>query len=297
MNDLSSAVLREQNSENCKPIPRVAVFILVALFAIGLSVSIFILIVVHNAIFFLSFLLISGLVISFIAWNRVNWRHKAAVFRFLRSFPDSDLASARDGQLVKITGLASCGSVSLESSYERATRCIYASTLLYEYGGFGLKPKDANTSCFQWSLTYCERYSTDFYITDRKSGIRALVKAGPGCKVVPLIVESKLVATTRQCRILSPHLRKWLQDRNLSVEARLLRLEEGYIQGGSIVTVIGVLHRNDDILMIVQPQELLSTGCLWTKLILPIDIDGLVVGLSNLSGPISNPDFRQHTQQ
>ncbi|KAJ6334708.1 hypothetical protein OIU78_011551 [Salix suchowensis] len=184
--------------------------------------------------------------------------------------------------------LVSCGSVSLESSYERAARCTYVSTLLYEYGGFGVKPMNADTSCLQWNLKYCERFSTDFYITDRRSGIRAMVKAGSGCKVVPLIVESKLV-TTRQCRTLSSHLRKWLLERNLSAEARLLRLEEGYVQEGSVVTVIGVLRRNNDILMIVQPQELFSTGCLWQKLLLPADVDGLILGFSGNAGPNMNP--------
>jgi hypothetical protein len=73
-----------------------------------------------------------------------------------------------------------------------------------------------------------QRGSTVFYITDRKYDIRAMVKAGLGCKAVPLIVESKLVTTTRQCRTLSSHLRKWFQDRNLSAKARtLLHLEEG----------------------------------------------------------------------
>ncbi|XP_048232066.1 uncharacterized membrane protein At1g16860 [Ricinus communis] len=296
MNDLSNAVVRERNRESCKPIPEIAIFVLLSLFVIGFSVSLFILIVVHNPIFFLSFLLLSALVTSFIAWNRLNWKYKAAIFLFLRSFPDSDLASSRHGQLVKITGLASCGSVPLESSYERAPRCIYSSTLLYEYGGFGLKAKGANTSCFQWSLTYCESFSTDFYVTDRKSGIRAIVKAGPGCKVVPLIVENKLVTTARQCRMLSLHLRKWLQERNLSVEPRLLRLEEGYVQEGSFVTVIGQLIKNNDTMTIIQPQELLSTGCLWKKLLLPVDVDGLVLGVSNMAGNV-NPDYRQQVVQ
>lgn len=71
-----------------------------------------------------------------------------------------------------------------------------------------------------------QRFSTDFYLTDQKSGLRATVKAGSGCKVIPLVVESKLV-NTKRCRLLSPHLRKWLSERNLSTESRLLRLEEG----------------------------------------------------------------------
>ncbi|KAJ8900607.1 hypothetical protein K2173_025384 [Erythroxylum novogranatense] len=283
MNDLSSEVVREQNKRsNWNPVPSIAIYITVPLFFIGLSVSVFILVVVHNVSFFLSFLFLSAFVITFIAWNTYNWRHKAAVICFLHSFPDSDLGTAREGQLVKITGLASCGSTSLESSYERASRCVYASTLLYEYGRFGLTPSDSPTSWFGWTLTFCERFSTDFFITDQKSGIRATVKAGSGYKVVPLVVETNLVSTTRQCRILSPHLRKWLQERNLSTEARVLRLEEGYVQEGSFVTVIGVLRRNNDILMIVQPQELLSTGCLWQKLLLPVDIDGLVLGVPNI---------------
>ncbi|KAL9397072.1 hypothetical protein Peur_011325 [Populus x canadensis] len=296
MNDLSNATLREHNSHSCKPIPRLAVCILLLVFFVGLSVSVFILVVVHNVFFFLSFILLFALVLSFLAWNKLNWRRKAAVFWCLRSFPDSDLAAATEGQLVKITGLVSCGSVSLESSYERAARCTYVSTLLYEYGGFGVKPMNANTSCLQWNLKYCERFSTDFYITDRKSGIRAMVKAGSGCKVVPLIVESKLV-TTRQCRTLSSHLRKWLQERNLSAEARLLRLEEGYVQEGSFVTVIGVLRRNNDISMIVQPQELFSTGCLWQKLLLPVDVDGLILGFPDTAGPNMNPGYTQHLEQ
>ncbi|KAJ7007902.1 hypothetical protein NC653_006823 [Populus alba x Populus x berolinensis] len=165
------------------------------------------------------------------AWNKLNWRRKAAVFWCLRSFPDSDLAAATEGQLVKITG----------------------------------------------------RFSTDFYITDRKSGIRAMVKAGSGCKVVPLIVESKLV-TTRQCRTLSSHLRKWLQERNLSAEARLLRLEEGSLRAGNFC-----LFR--------QPQELFSTGCLWQKLLLPVDVDGLILGFPDTAGPNMNPGYTQHLEQ
>ncbi|KDO86566.1 hypothetical protein CISIN_1g0265091mg, partial [Citrus sinensis] len=86
------------------PIPSVGVYILLSLFIIGLSVSVFILIVVHNAAFLLFFLLLSTFVICFIAWNMLNRNHKAALSLFVRSFPDSDLRLAPHGQLVKITG-------------------------------------------------------------------------------------------------------------------------------------------------------------------------------------------------
>ncbi|KAI8572867.1 hypothetical protein RHMOL_Rhmol01G0233500 [Rhododendron molle] len=281
MNDLSSAAkLKDQEGHcwKCKPIPRAAIWVLLSVFLVGFVVSIFILVAVHNAAFFLSLLSLSALVAAFLIWNALSWRRNGALLLYLHSFPDSDLRLARDGQLVKITGVVTCGSVSLESSYEKASRCIYTSTILYESGGLGLKPIDANTTCFHWRLAYSERFSTDFYITDSKSGIRALVKAGSDCRVVPLIIESRLVNTTRKCITLSTHLRKWLRDRDLSAEARLLRLEEGYVKEGNSVSVIGMLNRSDDTATIVQPPELISTGCLWRNMLLPVDVDGLILG-------------------
>ncbi|WKA05734.1 hypothetical protein VitviT2T_023682 [Vitis vinifera] len=289
MNDLSNASSIQSHCYSCKPIPSQVLYVLVPLFFTGLAVSIFILIAVHNAFLFVSLLCLSALVAAFLIWNTVNWRRSRALFCYLRSFPDSDLRLARHGQLVKITGLVSCGNISLESSYEKATRCIYTSTLLYEYPGLGLKLADAKVPCFGWGLAYCERFSTDFYITDSKSGIRALVKAGSGSRVTPLIVESRLVNTTRKCRFLSSHFKKWLAERNISGQARLLRLEEGYVKEGSSMAVIGMLHRDNDALMIVQPPELLSTGCLWRKLLLPVDIDGVILGVPEMVGPVANP--------
>lgn len=106
MNDLSNAALLEHHTAfACKPIPSLAFYILIPLFFIGLSVSLFILIVVHNAVFLVSFLFLSTCVLSFIAWNTLNRRQIAAISYFLRSFPDSDLAVATDGQIVKITGV------------------------------------------------------------------------------------------------------------------------------------------------------------------------------------------------
>ncbi|EXB83848.1 hypothetical protein L484_023455 [Morus notabilis] len=280
MNDLSNGVLVEKNTCSCKPIPSLALYILIPLFFVGLSLSIFLLVVVRNAAFFLFFLFLSSLVLAFILWNTRNSTAKAAILFFLRSLPHSDLRHAPEGRLVKITGFASCGSVSLESSYEKAARCIYSSTLLYEYGGLDLKP--------------VKRFSTDFYITDKKSGLRATVKAGSGCRVIPLVVESQLVNTTRQCRILSPPLRKWLRERNLSDEPRLLRLEEGYVQEGSTVTVVGIVRRNNETTTIVQPPEVLSTGCLWQKLLLPVDIDGLILSVSRMAVHSINQDSVQN---
>ncbi|CAN1794120.1 Uncharacterized membrane protein At1g16860 [Linum perenne] len=283
LNDDEEEAATNQNNINnqncCLPIiPTISIYILLFLFLLGLSVSTFIFVAVHSAAFLLAFLLLSAFVVSFLAWNRLNYfpPRRTAAWELVRSYPDSDLASASDGELVKITGIASCSSVWLESSYEKAVKCIYTSTVVYEHGGFA--------SCFQWNLAFCERFSTDFYITDRKSGIRALVKAGNGCKVFPLITENKLVTITRSCRSLSPYLRNWLQQRNLSTEIRQLRLEEGYVQEGSLVSVLGTVHkRNDGLMMIVQPRDVLSTGCLWRKLLLPVEVDGLILAVPTTS--------------
>ncbi|GMH21761.1 hypothetical protein Nepgr_023603 [Nepenthes gracilis] len=282
MNDLSNVAVRDPNFGSCcKPIPRLALCVLIPLFFLGFAFSTFIIVVVHNAFFFFSFLLLSSFVFAFLLWNALSWGHRRAALRFfLHSFPESDLTIARDGQLVKITGPVSCGNISLESSYEKVSRCIYTSTLLYEYKGFGLRDLDANEACFLWKLAYSERFCTDFYICDRKSGVRVFVKAGSGCRALPLVMESRLINTTRGNKVLSPDLRKWLGDRNLSAEPRLMRLEEGYIKEGSSATVIGMLRRDNDIVMLVQPPELISTGCIWQRLLLSVDFDGLVIGLS-----------------
>ncbi|KAL0428693.1 UNVERIFIED_CONTAM: putative membrane protein [Sesamum radiatum] len=266
-----------KNWHHCRsPIPPAAIYILLALFLLGLCVSAFFLIVIHNALFFVLLLCISTLLAAFVLWNTRN----AALALFLHSFPDSDLSSATHGHLVKITGAVSCGDVSLESSYEKISPCVYTSTLLYEYRELCLKPSNVRDLCVLWRLAYSERLSTDFYITDMKSGIRALVKAGPGSKVIPLIIESRLIKTSyRTCRVLSSNFRKWLREREISAQARLLCLQEGYIKEGSCASVVGVLHKNNDVLVIVEPQEIVSTGCLWPKLLFPVEVEGLIIGI------------------
>lgn len=60
-----------------------------------------------------------------------------------------------------------------------------------------------------------------------------------------------------------------------------------YIKEGSSVSVLGLLHRNNDVVMIVQPQDVISTGCLWQKLLLPVDVDGLVIGFPEGADPLT----------
>ncbi|KAF3782106.1 putative membrane protein [Nymphaea thermarum] len=137
MNDLSwrSRGLEDgREASFWSTIPRAATCTLLFLFALGVSVFAFVLFAVHNALFLLILLALSALLLALLFWNAWNWRRRA-LSSFLSRLPDSGLATAAEGHFVKVTGVATCGSVALESSYEKAARCVYTSTNLYEYGG------------------------------------------------------------------------------------------------------------------------------------------------------------------
>lgn len=59
---------------------------------------------------------------------------------------------------------ASCGTVSLESSYEKATGCIYASTSLYEYRGMPLIFQKITQPYCGWRLAYSEVSKFYFFV-------------------------------------------------------------------------------------------------------------------------------------
>lgn len=70
-----------------------------------------------------------------------------------------------------------------------------------------------------------------------------------------------------------------------------------YVQEGSFVTVIGMLRKDHDALMIVQPPQVISTGCLWQRLLLPVDVDGLILGMPDSTGPVTIPGPIQHPER
>ncbi|XP_038691283.1 uncharacterized membrane protein At1g16860-like isoform X2 [Tripterygium wilfordii] len=121
------------------------------------------------------------------------------------------------------------------------------------------------------------KYVADFYISDFQSGLRALVKAGYGAKVAPFIKPATVVDVRKENRDLSPGFLQWLANRSLSNDDRMMRLKEGYIKEGSTVSVMGVVRRHDSVLMIVPPQEPVSTGCQWFRGLLPTYVEGLVL--------------------
>ncbi|XP_021666191.2 uncharacterized membrane protein At1g16860 isoform X2 [Hevea brasiliensis] len=121
------------------------------------------------------------------------------------------------------------------------------------------------------------KYVADFYISDFQSGLRALVKAGYGAKVAPFVKPVTVVDVKKENRDLSPSFLRWLADRSLSSDDRIMRLKEGYVKEGSTVSVMGVVQRHDNVLMIVPPQEPVSTGCHWFQCLLPTYVEGLVL--------------------
>lgn len=71
------------------------------------------------------------------------------------------------------------------------------------------------------------------------------------------------------CSILSPDM---YLETNLCTFGR-------YIKEGSSISVFGILQRSNDVMVVTPPQELISTGYLWKKLLLPVDVDGLILAI------------------
>ncbi|CAN0839873.1 Uncharacterized membrane protein At1g16860, partial [Linum grandiflorum] len=178
---------------------------------------------------------------------------------------------------VSFLKVVTCGNVPLESSFQRVPRCVYTSTSLYEYRGWDSKAANGQHRRFTWGLRSLERRAVDFYISDFQSGLRALVKTGYGARVTPYVEDSLVIDVHAGSEELSPDFSRWLAERNLSSDDRMMRLKEGYIKEGSTVSVMGVVQRNDNVLMILPSSEPFTTGCQWTKCICPASLEGIVL--------------------
>ncbi|XP_030940356.1 uncharacterized membrane protein At1g16860-like [Quercus lobata] len=256
-------------------VSKAAVWVFVVAVAMGLLIGAFLMVAVKKAVVLVA---VGGVVVPVVAvavWNCL-WGKRGLV-GFVRRYPDAELRGALDGQFVKVTGVVTCGSIPLESSYQRVPRCVYVSTELYEYKGLGGKSANPKHHCLSWGSRHSEKYVADFYISDFQSGLRALVKAGYGAKVAPFVKPATAVEVTKENKDLSPSFLRWLADRSLSSDDRIMRLKEGYIKEGSTVSVMGVVRRHDNILMIVPPSEPVSTGCQWVRCLLPTYVEGLIL--------------------
>lgn len=256
-------------------VSKAVMWVFLVVVAMGLLVGAFLMVAVKKAVILVAVAGILVPVIMLVLWNYA-WG-KRGLLGFLKRYPDAELRGAIDGQYVKVTGVVTCGSIPLESSYQRIPRCVYMSTELYEYRGWCGKSANPKHRFFSWGSRHSEKHVTDFYISDFQSGLRAMVKAGYGAKVAAFVKPATVVNVTKEKRELSPSFLRWLADRNLSSDDRIMRLKEGYIKEGSTVSVMGVVRRHDNVLMIIPPAEPVSTGCQWARCLLPSYVEGLVL--------------------
>ncbi|KAL2321478.1 hypothetical protein Fmac_025857 [Flemingia macrophylla] len=261
--------------------PKAILWLLILLFVMGFIAGGFILGAVHNAILLIVVVVLFGLVAASFTWN-TYWGRRA-IMGFVARYPDSELRTAKNGQFVKVSGVVTCGNVPLESSYQKVPRCVYTSTSLYEYRGWDSNAANPTHRRFTWGLRLLERRVVDFYISDFQSGLRALVKTGHGARVTPYVDDSVLINVNAAKEELSPEFLRWLGERNLSSDDRIMRLQEGYIKEGSTVSVMGVVQRNENVLMIVPPPDPITTGCQWTKCIFPASLEGIVLRCEDAS--------------
>ncbi|KAG2725802.1 hypothetical protein I3843_01G082100 [Carya illinoinensis] len=261
--------------------PKPILWSVILIFVMGFIAGGFILGAVHNAILLIVVTILFGTVAALFIWNTC-WGRRA-ITGFISRHPDAELRTAKSGQYVKVSGVVTCGNVPLESSFRKVPRCVYTSTSLYEYRGWDSKPANSTHRRFTWGLRSSERHVVDFYISDFQSGLRALVKTGYGARVTPYVDDSVVIDVNPENKDLSPEFVRWLGERNLSSDDRVMQLKEGYIKEGSTVSVMGVVQRNDNVLMIVPPPEPFTTGCQWAQCIFPASLEGIVLRFEDAS--------------
>ncbi|KAL8217333.1 hypothetical protein R6Q57_020706 [Mikania cordata] len=277
-NQAVSTLTKDDDYSFKKGFPKIIMWSMILLFMMGFIAGGFILGAVHNAILLVVVVILFIIVVALFTWNTCYGRQ--SIIGFIASYPDAELRTAKDGQYVKVSGVVTCGNVPLESAFQKVPRCVYTSTSLYEYRGWDSNPTHRR---FTWALRSSERRVVDFYISDFQSGLRALVKTGYGARVTPYVDESVIVEVNPLSKDLSPDFIRWLAERNLASNDRVMRLKEGYIKEGSTVSVMGVVQRNENVLMIVPPTEAFTTGCQWTKCMLPGSLEGIVLRCEDAS--------------
>ncbi|KAK4421379.1 putative membrane protein [Sesamum alatum] len=256
-------------------VSRVAMWVFLVVAVTGLVVGAFFMAAVKKVVILVVVVAVLVPAVVIVVWNYAYREH--GVLGFLRKYPDAKFKDAVDGQYLKVTGVVTCGSTPLETSFQKVPRCVYVSSELYEYRGCGGKPANAKHHFFSWGCRHSEKYVADFYISDFQTGLRALVKTGYGAKVAAFVRPTVVIDVKKGNKGLSPNFLSWLSERGLSSDDRLMRLKEGYIKEGSTVSVMGVVRRHDNVLMIVPPTEPVSTGCRWPCCLLPTYIQGLIL--------------------
>ncbi|KAI6689754.1 hypothetical protein NL676_026582 [Syzygium grande] len=265
---------QEDESSFMRTLPKSIMWSVILIFVMGFIAGGFILGAVHNPILLIVVVVLFALVATMFTWNTC-WARKA-ITGYIAQYPDSDLRTAKNGQYVKVSGVITCE--------------------------VGILRQPILHIVVTWGLRSAERHVVDFYISDFQSGLRALVKTGYGARVTPYVDDSSVIDINPSNKDMSREFLRWLGERNLSCDDRMMRLKEGYIKEGSTVSVMGIVQRNDNMVMIVPPPEPFTTGCQWSQFIFPATLDGIVLRCEDTSkidcggvvDEISVPSLRLH---
>ena len=111
--------------------PKPVLWSVILLFVMGFMAGGFILGAVHNAILLIVVVILFILVVALFTWNSC-WGERA-VINFISSYPDAELRTAKNGQLVKVSGVCSLGNAGRVSSYLSAATVRFSSNLLWRF--------------------------------------------------------------------------------------------------------------------------------------------------------------------
>lgn len=154
-----------------------------------------------------------------------------------------------------------CGHLPLTASYHDVSRCIFTSIDLYEYQGSNSSSSSPNLWHFKWELKHSavrsiikfhfhflilffylgiyvinilyldfffsvQKHLANFYISDKYTGTRFLVRAGESTQVAPF-VKYRTIEISKDEGQISPNFLSWLEENNLSSNSPKLRIKEG----------------------------------------------------------------------
>ncbi|KAG1327181.1 putative membrane protein [Cocos nucifera] len=236
------------NGKYASGIPTVWYWIVSLTFVVGLGAGGFLWVVVARPVLLIVVAALGVLLGLLALWNWIM--RSREVERFLTCYPNTpiDPRNLPIGKTVKITGHVTCGSIPLETSYQNVSRCIYASTELYEYRGWSGSPANPSHKHFTWGLRHSERHVADFYISDPNTGTRFLVRAGNGANVTSFVKPATILNVSKEDKDLSPDFISWLTEHKISSDDHVMRLEEGVRQlTETVMFILG--QKNSNILV------------------------------------------------
>ncbi|KAJ3679108.1 hypothetical protein LUZ60_017119 [Juncus effusus] len=243
----------------------------------GVGIGIFILYVSKKFIILLAVAVVVILVVLLALWN-FSMKNREGE-RYFRQLNDSiiDREHFPVGDLIKITGQVTCGHLPLSAAYHDVSRCVYTSIDLYEHQGSNSSsnpnPKLWN---FKWELRHSAKHVVNFYISDKNTGNRFLVRAGEGAKIISF-VKSKTIKINKDKGDISSNFLNWLDENNISSNSQAFRVKEGFIKEGDVASVIGVLKRQHNYNIIDPIENTISTGFQFKRCMIPLIVEGLII--------------------